>query len=472
MAEKVTLNPDRFFDPDPNLRKLARELYESVKDLPIVSPHGHVDPRLFSENQPFPDPTELIIIPDHYIFRMLYSHGIPLESLGIPTADGIPVETDHRKIWQTFGENFYLYAGTPTGTWLTHEFVEVFGVDVKLTGKTAQAVYDQIQARLQTPEFLPRAMFDRFNIEVLNTTDAAEDTLEHHQTIRDSGWDGNIVPCFRPDGVVNMAMPGWRGNVARLGQVAGYEVNGYKMFIQALEERRTFFKSLGATSTDHAVLEPYTHRLPDREADAIFQRALQGQTTEKDHKAFTAHMLMELARMSCEDGLVMQIHPGSFRNHNPFIFNRFGPDNGCDIPIATEYTRNLRELLNAYGNDPRFTLVLFTLDESTESRELAPLAGHYPALRLGAPWWFHDSIEGMTRFRQRATETAGFYNTVGFTDDTRAFPSVPARHDVARRVDANFLAGKVARHIIDQSEAAVIIKELAYGLPKQVYKLG
>lgn len=471
MAEKFTLNPDRFFDPDPTVRKIAAELYAAVKELPIVSPHGHVDPRLFSENQPFPDPAELIIIPDHYIFRMLYSQGLSLESLGVPTVDGATVETDHRKVWQLFGENFHLFAGTPTGVWLAHELREVFGVEVKLTGETAQEVYDHIQGQLQTPAFRPRALFDRFNIEVLTTTDAAEDTLEVHQAIRASGWGGNIIPCFRPDGVVNLVHPNWRENIAALGQVSRTNIGSYKAYIKALEQRRIFFKTLGAVSTDHGILTPYAHKLPAKEVNAIFQRALKGRATVADADAFTAHMLMELARMSVEDGLVMQIHPGSFRSHNQAIYERFGADKGGDIPTATEYTRNLHELLNAYGNDPRFTLVLFTLDESTFSRELAPLAGHYPALRLGAPWWFNDSIEGMTRFRERVTETAGIYNTVGFTDDTRAFPSVPARHDLARRIDANFLAGKVARHVIDLSDAHVMIKALAYDLAKATYNL-
>jgi glucuronate isomerase len=228
---------------------------------------------------------------------------------------------------------------------------------------------------------------------------------------------------------------------------------------------------MGATATDHAALTPYTTRLSDHDAGAIFARARAGEGTPDDLHAFTGHMLMEMARMSVEDGLVMQLHPGSLRNHNTAVAARFGPDRGCDIPIATEYTRNLKPLLNAYGNDPRFRMVLFTLDESTYARELAPLAGHYPALRLGPPWWFHDSIEGMERFRHAATETAGFYNTAGFNDDTRAFPSIPARHDLCRRVDANFLAGLVARHVLELEEAQELIVDLSYGLAKDTYRL-
>jgi len=471
MTEKLILNEDRFFDFDPSIRKIARELYEGVKDLPIVSPHGHVDPKLFAENQSFPDPTELILIPDHYVFRMLYSQGIPLELLGVPTIDGSAVKTDHRKIWQIFGKNYYLFAGTPTGVWLNHEFSTVFGIREKLNGVTAMRIYDQIQEKLQSPEFLPRAMFDRFNIEVLTTTDGAADQLEHHQKIMNSGWNGKIIPCFRPDSVINITTKGWKEDVQKLSEVTGIEINSYLKFIQALEKQRDYFKSLGAVSTDQGVKSPFTQELSANRVEQIFQKAFKGKASEDDAAQFTAHMLMEMAHMSIEDGLVMQIHPGSFRNHNQLIYKKFGPDKGCDIPMQTEYTHNLRALLNKYGNDPRLTLIVFTLDETTYSRELAPLAGHYPAMKLGPAWWFHDSIEGMTRYRQMVTETAGIYNTVGFNDDTRAFPSIPARHDLSRRVDSNFLAGLVARHIIDMDDAYKMSKALAYDLVKKAYNL-
>jgi glucuronate isomerase len=471
VADALILEDDRFFDPNPEGRSRARALYDRVKDLPIVSPHGHVDPALFAKNEPFTDPSALILIPDHYIFRMLYSQGIPLESLGVPTRDGTPVEQDHRKCWQIFADHFHLFAGTPTGVWLNHEFYEVFGVRRKLNADTAMAIYDEIQEKLALPEFRPRALFDRFNIEVLTTTDAATDRLEHHRAIRNSGWSGRVIPCFRPDQVVAIADKDWRENIQALSAASGIEVNSYRAYIQALEERRTFFKSMGAVSTDHAVKEPYTHALTEAQAEALFSRALKGGATAEDEAAFTAHMLMEMARMSLEDGLVMQLHPGSFRNHNQALFERHGPDKGADIPVATEYTKNLHALLNRFGNDPRLTLILFTLDEGAYTRELAPLAGHYPALRLGPAWWFHDSIEGMTRYRHALTETAGFYNTVGFNDDTRALPSIPARHDLARRMDANYLAGLAARHIIDMGEAEVLIRALAYDLARKAYRL-
>ncbi len=471
MPEKLALHENRFFDPSPAVRKISLELYESIKDLPIVSPHGHVAPRLFSNNQPFPNPSELIIIPDHYVFRMLYSHGIPLESLGIPRVDGEPVEMDSRKIWQIFSENFYLFDGTPSGVWLRHELSVVFGVEEKLNAGSAQRIYDHIQKKLLTPDFLPRAMFDRFNIEVLTTTDAATDTLKHHKKIKESGWKGKVIPCFRPDAVINMKTKKWKKNIDALGGLCGTEITSYKKYIRALENRREFFKSMGAVSADHGVFIPYTHQLSKKKAESIFKKALKQKVSDEEADLFTAHMLMEMARMSIEDGLVMQIHPGSYRDHNKGIYEKFGQDKGCDIPVQTEYTQNLHELLCKYGNDSRLNLIIFTLDESAYSRELAPLAGHYPAMKLGPPWWFHDSIEGMQRFRRSVTETAGIYNTVGFNDDTRALPSIPARHDLSRRIDSQFLADLVARHVIDKSDALRISRDLAYNLVKKSYKL-
>jgi glucuronate isomerase len=468
---KLILDENRFFDAEPAVRKIARELYEGIKDLPIISPHGHVDPKIFSENKPFPDPTELILIPDHYFFRMLYSQGIPLESLGVPTVDGSEVETDHRKIWQIFGDNYYLFAGTPTGIWLNHEFSVVFGIEEKLNSDSAMRIYDQIQEKLKSPEFLPRAMFERFNIEVLSTTDAAADTLDDHKKIKDSGWQGKVVPCFRPDAVVNLDMANWQEELNRLSGVCGYEISDYTTYLKAMRERRDFFKEMGAVSTDHAVIQPYTNELSHAEADRLLKKALKGEATAEDARLFSANMLMEMARMSIEDGLTMQIHPGSFRNHNEVIFNKFGLDKGCDIPVATEFTYNMRALLNKYGNDPRLKMIVFTLDESNYARELAPMAGHYPAMKLGPSWWFHDSLEGMTRYRMNVTETAGLYNTVGFNDDTRAFPSIPARHDLARRVDANFVARLTARHLIDMDEAQKIMRALSRDLVKKAYNL-
>ena len=500
---------DRGFDSDSKVRRIARKLYKETRDLPIIAPHGHVDARLLAENDPFPEPTALIVTPDHYILRMLYSRGISLERLGLrrrgaevggaggsgrigsgagrgialpglgglgagaggPSAEWAAVEQDPRKVWALFADHYWLFRGTPSGMWLDHTLYELFKVRKPLDGKNAMRVYDQIAEKLESPEFRPRALFERFNIEVLATTDAATDMLEHHTAIKRSGWTGRVIPTFRPDALFRIASPAWRSEIVALSAIYGAPIDSSSELIRALEKRRIYFKRAGATATDHAVLEPFTERLTSAEADRLFQRAMQGEATYDDQRRFEGHLLIEMARMSIEDGLVMQLHAGSFRNHNQWLYERFGPDRGGDIPVATEFTRNLQPLLNAYGNDTRLTLILFTLDESTFSRELAPLAGHYPGVRLGPPWWFLDSLEGMTRFRQLTTETAGINNTVGFNDDTRAFCSIPARHDLARRVDANWLARLVARHIVSMQDARTMAKDLAYNLAKNAYRL-
>jgi len=476
-AGSALLHPDRFFDSDPAVRRAARAVYEETSELPLVCPHGHVDPALLAGNMPFPEPTALLITPDHYIFRMLYSQGISLEELGIPAREAgsgkreAPVAGDPRRVWEIFAAHYHLFRSTPTAAWFDYELHELFGITVRLSTATASRIYDELRERLASPEFLPRALYESFDIEALVTTDAATDTLEHHRSIRDSDWNGRVLPCFRPDTMFRIAAPEWRDDILALGKAAGGEITGYTEFIAALENRRRYFKSMGATASDHAVVEPYTARLSSHDVKAFFDRALAGQADAEDQRLFEAHMLMESARMSVEDGLVMQLHAGAYRNHNAAIFRKFGVDKGGDIPVRSEFTRNLEALLNAHGNDPRFRLIVFTLDESTYSRELAPLAGHYPALKLGPPWWFHDSIEGMTRFRERVTGTAGIYNTCGFNDDTRAFCSIPARHDLARRVDANWLGGLVARHVVDLDEAREMARALTYDLPRAAYKL-
>lgn len=465
------LNKFRFFDSNSDVRKIAWELYSEVKDLPIISPHGHVEPNLLAQNLPFPNPTELLIIPDHYITRMLYSQGIPLESLGIPTVDSSLVEKDHKKIWQLFAQNFHLFTGTPSGVWLKHALEEVLGITQTLNEKNALNIYEEISTKLKSSDFLPRTLFEKFKIELLATTDAASDMLEDHKKLLDSDWDGKVIPTFRPDAVVNILSDNWKEEIDKLSITSGVEISNHKNFIEAIENRRKYFIEMGATATDQGVKSPYTHSLSEGEAEAIFSRAMKGTATIEDDKLFTANMLMEMARMSCEDGLVMQLHPGSMRNHNKIVFNKFGLDKGCDIPMQTEHTKNLHELLNEYGNNPKFKFIVFTLDETSYSRELAPLAGHYPAMKLGPAWWFHDSIQGMTRYRQMTTETAGFYNTVGFNDDTRAFLSIPARHDVARRVDSNFLAQQVTQHIIELEDAHNLMYELTNGLVRKAYNL-
>lgn len=464
------LPEDRYFDPAR--RDLALDLYRQVRDLPLICPHGHVDPGLFSDPEArFGNPAELLIIPDHYVFRMLYSQGVSMEAMGIPRRDGGAVETDPRRIWQVFADHYHLFRGTPTGMWLDQELVQIFGIEEKLTGAAAPAIYDELEAALTRPEFAPRTLFERFNIEVLATTDPATSDLAHHQTIRDSEWEGRIVPTFRPDQVVNLALPDWGRQIEDLSAASGVDVTSYARFIEALEAQRARFKDMGATATDHAALTPRVESLSDREASRIFDKALAQGGSAEDEPDFTAHMLMEMARMSADDGLVMQLHPGSWRNHNELLFRRHGADMGADIPIATEFTRNLRPLLNRFGNSPDFRIIVFMLDESTLSRELAPLAGHYPAMRLGPPWWFFDSWEGMTRYRSLVNETCGLYNTCGFNDDTRAYASIPIRHDLARRVDADWIAGLLIRHVIDEEDAAAMMRAASRDLAKAAYNL-
>ena len=461
------LHDERLFPADAATRPIAERLYASVRALPIVSPHGHTQAAWFARNEPFPDPATLLIQPDHYVHRMLYSQGIPLEELEI----GAPVMRDPRRVWRTFAEHYYLFRGTPTRLWLDFAFEELFGLHERLDGHTADLYFDTISEMLATPAFRPRALFERFDIEVLATTDSPLDSLGDHQAIRESEWKARILPTFRPDSVVDPDFPGFGENLTRLSEATGEDTGSWKGYLAALWHARERFRRLGATATDHGHPTARTADLSTPEVERLYATVHTGKASVEERELFRAQMLTEMARMSVEDGLVMQIHPGSSRNHNAQLFRKFGRDVGADIPTQTEYVGALRPLLNRFGNERGLTIILFTLDESTYSRELAPLAGHYPCLRLGPPWWFHDSPEGMMRFREHTTETAGFYNTVGFNDDTRAFLSIPARHDVARRVDCAFLARLVAEHRLDEDEAAEVAQDLAYRLVKQAYKL-
>ncbi|WP_391345858.1 glucuronate isomerase [Azospirillum sp. A23] len=465
------LHPDRLFPSDPTQRAIARRLYGEVAALPIVSPHGHTDPSWFAQNEAFPDPASLFVKPDHYAFRMLYSQGIPLEQLGVPRKDGGETSSNSRAIWRLLASNWHLFRGTPTSMWLTHAFETVFGVTERLSAASADRIYDQIEECLRKPEYRPRALFERFNLEVLATTKSPLDPLVHHKAIRESGWKGRVITAFRPDPVVDPEFEGFRDNLAELARITGKDTATWDGYLAALADRRLYFKSYGATSTDHGHPTAATADLPRAEAEKLFDIVRRGGATAEESELFRAQMLTEMARMSLEDGLVMQIHPGSFRNHNDVVFQRFGRDKGADIPSGTEYVRALKPLLDRFGNERDLTIILFTLDEDSYSRELAPLAGHYPALRVGPAWWFHDSPEGMRRYREMITETAGFYNTVGFNDDTRAFCSIPARHDVSRRVDCSFLARLVSEHRMEEDEAAELAVDLAYRLAKNAYKL-
>jgi glucuronate isomerase len=463
----MLIHEDRLFPVDRETRNIARALYSHIGKLPIVSPHGHTQASWFSKNEPFSDPAKLFVQPDHYVFRMLYSQGISLDDLEI----GKPELKDPRKVWRIFASHYYLFRGTPTRIWLDYAFQELFGFEERLSEKTADVYFDRISEKLRTPEFLPRALYERFNIELLATTDSPLDTLEDHKAIRNSGWNARIIPNFRPDAVVDPDFPGFVQNLVKLGNQTGEDTTSWNGYKNALRKERVRFRDLGCTATDHGHPTAQTADLSEADAAALFCRVASGKCDAKDRELFRAQILTEMALMSVEDGLVMQIHPGSVRNHNRNVYERFGRDVGADIPGPVNFVHALQPLLNRVGNEKNLTVILFTLDESTYTRELAPLAGHYPCLRLGPPWWFHDSPEGMMRFRQQATETAGFYNTVGFNDDTRAFLSIPARHDVARRVDCAFLAKLVTEHRLEEDEAFEVAHALTYDLVKKAYRL-
>ena len=471
MRAPLHLDPDRFLPSDPATRSIARGLFATVEAMPILSPHGHTDPAWFAQNQAFEDPVSLLLWPDHYLLRMLYSQGVSLESLGLRPSDDQSFETDRRLIWRRFAEHYRLFRGTPSRLWLDHVFATVFRLKTRLEADTADLYFDAISEALARPEFRPRALYERFNIEALATTEAALDGLEHHRAIRASGWPGRVITTFRPDDVTDPDREDFRGNLELLGALTREDVGHWEDYLAALAQRREMFRAHGATATDHGHPTARTADLSRVEAQALLDRILLGRAEAGDAELFRAQMLTEMAKMACEDGMVMQLHPGSWRNHNPNLMLRFGRDKGADIPTRTDYVGALKPLLDKFGEAPGFSLILFTLDETNYARELAPLAGHYPCLKLGPAWWFNDSPEGMLRFRRQTTETAGFYNTVGFNDDTRAFLSIPARHDLARRMDCAYLAELVATHRLAEDEAAEIAQDLAYHLAKQAYRL-
>lgn len=464
------LHPDRFFSANEVERGIARRLYNEVHYLPIISPHGHTDPAWFAADEPFADPATLFITPDHYVFRMLYSQGVSLESLGIPTADG-GTSADPREVWRIFASHYYLFRGTPSRLWFEHALQDVFGIEQRLTAENADAVFDSIAEQLQTQACRPRSLFERFNIECLATTESPLDDLAYHDVIQRSDWPGNVITTYRPDPVMDPDYEGFHDNVELLGELSGEDVSSFKGYLNAHRVRRLYFRERGATATDHGHQDATTADLTSGEIESLYQRVMAGPVSSADARLFRAQMLTEMARMSLEDGMVMQLHPGSLRNHNQPLYERFGRDKGADIPLATEYVQALQPLLNAVGNEAGFTFILFTLDETSYSRELAPLAGHYPCLKLGPPWWFFDSPEGMLRHKRAVIETAGFYNTAGFNDDTRAFLSIPARHDMNRRLDCRFLTELVADHRLDEDEAVEIARDLACNLARSAYKL-
>jgi glucuronate isomerase len=470
MSRPLILSSDRLFPIDAKARDLTRELYAEVERLPIISPHGHTDPSWFAINANWTNPTDLLLAPDHYLYRMLYSQGVPLDRLGVSGRRGAPA-VEPRDAWRLFASNYHLFRGTPSRIWLDHVFGEVFGLDVALESSTADHYFEKITHALKLPEFRPRSLFERFQIELLATTEGPHEDLIHHRALQASDWSGRVITTYRPDAVIDPEHDGFPSALASFAEFTGEDVYSWEGYLEAHRKRRAQFRTAGATATDHGHPTASTADLSQSEKETLFARVVGGTWSRADAELFRAQMLTEMAEMSIADGMVMQIHPGSFRNHNRWLYDNFGRDKGADIPMPTDYVHALKPLLDRFGSDTRLSIILFTLDETAYSRELAPLAGHYPCLKLGPPWWFHDSPEGMRRFREMTTETAGFYNTVGFNDDTRAFLSIPARHDVARRVDCGFLAKLVLEGRILDWEAAELAHELTYGLVKKAYKL-
>lgn len=465
MSTSIATHPDRLLPADPGTREIARNLLARVQDLPIISPHGHVDATVIEQNTPFPDPAALLVTPDHYVTRLIQASGVSMEQLQ-------PQNAGAREIWRTFCRSWPLFEGTASGYWLRTQFQSVFGLHEELSAETADASFDAISARLAEPGFRPRELFKDFNIEVLATTDDPLDDLSSHKELaHDPSFHGRVLPTFRPDAYINIAHPSWGTNVERLIAAAGDGATGYGGYIAALENRRRYFVEHGAVSADHGVRTPATLKLDPADAEALFERARSGKASFEDREVFEAHMTYQMARMSVEDGLVMTIHPGSFRNHHTPTFEAFGADTGHDIPFAVNYTEGIRPLLQDFGTAKDFHLVLFTLDETVFSRELAPLAGFYPSVYLGAPWWFLDAPDAMLRFRSAVTETAGFSRSSGFIDDTRAFCSIPARHGASRRVEASFLARLVAEHRISEDRAHEVIVDVVDSAPRRVFKL-
>ncbi|MFA5505655.1 MAG: glucuronate isomerase [Vulcanimicrobiota bacterium] len=455
------MNPDRFLGPH---KDIARELLLEIEALPLLA-HGHVDPAYLSSGKArFPNPVELFLRPDHYLLRMLYSQGLKMEYLLDP-------DLEPRTLWKTFAENIHLFWGTPSSLWLEYQWRQTFELNESLGPGNAEEHYDRLAEKLVTPEYSPRALFEKFNIEVLATNDRATDQLEYHQAIQEDDWPGRVIPTFRPDKLLAFQAPNWKEELGALQQQVSADVFVYHGFLEGLRERREYFQRLGCVATDHGCLTPFTDRLSSAKATRLFDRALRRNLELKEAQSLQGHLLVELAGMSCEDGMTMQLHCGAYRDHHRALFEKFGPDLGADIPVRVNYTRGLEALLNAHGSHPNFKFVVFTLDESNYARELAPLAGHYPCMRIGPPWWFHDSLNGMMRYFDQVMETAGVFNTVGFNDDTRAFCSIPARHDLWRRASCRWLSGLVADGIVKLEQAHKLAWELAIGRAREAYGL-
>ncbi|GAB3915077.1 uronate isomerase [Microlunatus endophyticus] len=460
-------HPDRLLPADTGLRDLARSIYQQVSGAPIYSPHGHVDAAVLAENRPFGNPAELLITPDHYVTRLIHAYGVGLDQLGVNTPDADP-----REIWRLFCSHWHVFAGTVVRYWFESELSEVFGLTVQPSAETADDLYDQLSEQLARPDFRPRELFDRFNIAVLATTDDPASDLSAHQLLAaDPDFTGTAVPTFRADRYMTPNVPGWKGFLEELAAAADIDTGSYAGLVEALRNRRAYFKQNGGTATDSGTADAYAIPLPDAEAERIHRAALGGSVAPDEVVAYRRNLLYQLAAMSAEDGLVMQLHADVVRNYDQASFAAYGPDTGHDLPGPATFTAGLRQVLNDFGRSDTFRIVLFTTDETSFSQQIAPLAGFYPSVYVGAPWWFIDTPAAISRFRAAATDSAGFGKTSGFIDDTRAYCSIPARHDMSRRLDAGFLAGLVATHQLGEDEAYEIAGDLAGSVPVNTFRL-
>ncbi|MCB9994303.1 MAG: glucuronate isomerase [Hyphomicrobiaceae bacterium] len=466
----MSLHPDRFFSGDHQTRSAARDIYESVADLPIISPHGHTDPAWFAENRPFPDAASLFLTPDHYVLRMLFSQGLTYDVLGVPRRDGKPV-ADGRTAWQRFAANYHLFLGTPSRTWIDHSLRWAFGIDETLSAETADRIFDTINRKLTEPGLLPLAILEKAKVETIATTEFALDPLVHHQALRQQGRIGLVRTTYRPDDVTDPDSPAFAANIARLSEITGEDTASWSGLIAAHRKRRALFREFGATATDHAAPTAMTADLPECDKQPLLDRLLSGRAETEDAELFRAQMITEMAMLSLEDGMVLQFHAGSRRNTDPVLMAERGPNLGADIPVRVDPVRGLESLLQKFGRSPGFRMIFFCLDESVLARELAPMAGYWPALMLGPPWWFHDSPRGIARYLDQVVESAGFHNLAGFNDDTRALLSIPARHDVWRRAVSDFLARMVTASTLGPSDARALARWLSYDAAKAAYKL-
>ncbi|WP_258372016.1 glucuronate isomerase [Curtobacterium sp. MCBD17_019] len=467
-------HPDRLFPADPTTRSVARRLYDEVAEAPILSPHGHVPAEVLADDEPFPDPAALLVTPDHYVLRLLHANGVPLDALGRAPVHGTGVVPPGRAVWRTLAEHWDDFLATPVRAWFETELHDVFGLTEEPSGANADAQYDRLATALRDPGMRPRALFDRFRIAVLATTDdPTSDLAAHARLAADPAFSGRVIPTFRADAVFDPSRPDWRDVVARIGEAAGIDTGTHAGLLEALRARRRYFVEHGATATDTGVLDAGSTPLSPVDRERIHAAALRGPTalTPDEATAYRHDMLYRWAEMSCDDGLVMQLHAGVHRDHHRPSFERYGSDAGHDLPAVGGFTAPLRPLLETFGTVPGFHLVLFTVDETVFSREVGPLAGFYPAVYAGAPWWFLDTPGAMRRFREAVTDSASFAKTSGFIDDTRAFCSIPARHDTARRVDAAYLADLVVTHRISEEAAVRTAHRLVSDIPREVFKL-